>query len=312
MTETGSGNRLSSSAPGKLVLAGEYAVLDGAPAIAMAVNCRAQASVCRDAEPDIECVGYSGDRRLAEAVAAEFDIDPAALLMRLDTREFSDESSGRKYGLGSSAALAVALAGAFAGDDMTDEQLHARAYSAHSAFQDGKGSGVDVACALHGGLLRYRMTDREAGCIDWPDGLHYAVLWSGLSASTRERIDRLAGAGSKPSRESLAVASVCVADAWVRGDAAGIIDAYTDYLDTLQAFDADHSLGVFEAGHDELLGRARSAGLTYKPCGAGGGDSGIVLGLDADLVGRFADSSGFRRLDVRLDPVGVTASGARQ
>ncbi|HEX7719131.1 MAG TPA: hypothetical protein VF389_04940, partial [Woeseiaceae bacterium] len=30
------------SAPGKAVLCGEYAVLDGAPAIVMAVNCRAR------------------------------------------------------------------------------------------------------------------------------------------------------------------------------------------------------------------------------------------------------------------------------
>jgi phosphomevalonate kinase len=33
------------SAPGKLVLAGEYAVLDGAPAIVMAVDRRAVVSV---------------------------------------------------------------------------------------------------------------------------------------------------------------------------------------------------------------------------------------------------------------------------
>ena len=34
--------RFSASAPGKAVLSGEYAVLQGAPAIAMAVDCRAR------------------------------------------------------------------------------------------------------------------------------------------------------------------------------------------------------------------------------------------------------------------------------
>jgi len=36
---------VSASAPGKVVIAGEYAVLDGAPAICMAVNRRAHVSI---------------------------------------------------------------------------------------------------------------------------------------------------------------------------------------------------------------------------------------------------------------------------
>ena len=39
------------TAPGKLVLSGEYAVLDGAPAVAMAIDRRAVVDVSRSQEP---------------------------------------------------------------------------------------------------------------------------------------------------------------------------------------------------------------------------------------------------------------------
>ena len=52
-------NDVVASAPGKIVLCGEYAVLDGAPAICMAVDRRARASVF-DIDGDVSRVTAAG------------------------------------------------------------------------------------------------------------------------------------------------------------------------------------------------------------------------------------------------------------
>lgn len=64
--------RLTASAPGKLVLLGEYAVLDGAPALVLAVNRRARAALAtttaEDFAVDAPSLGISGARfRLTDA-----------------------------------------------------------------------------------------------------------------------------------------------------------------------------------------------------------------------------------------------------
>ena len=57
--------KVVASAPGKVVLCGEYAVLDGAPAICMGLNRRAIAKI--DESPDGQChvatPGFAGDDR---------------------------------------------------------------------------------------------------------------------------------------------------------------------------------------------------------------------------------------------------------
>ena len=71
------------------------------------------------------------------------------------------------------------------------------------------------------------------------------------------------------------------------GDAGQIIAGYREYCDQLRQFSVDHDLGIFDAGHDELWHSANAAGLTYKPCGAGGGDVGILLGTDTAELDAF-------------------------
>ena len=57
--------RVTASAPGKVIVSGEYAVLDGAPAICMAVNRRARVSiVAADASRHtVSAPGYLGKSR---------------------------------------------------------------------------------------------------------------------------------------------------------------------------------------------------------------------------------------------------------
>ena len=177
------------SAPGKVVLSGEYAVLRGAPAVAMAVDRRAVVTV----EPGaftIRCIGLEGrtDTRLVDCVLESLGSERPEASLTLDTAAFTDGPD--KLGIGSSAALAAALSAALAPTGSDAERLREAAHRAHREFQQGRGSGVDVAASSAGGIIVFRMQDAAAQSISWPDGLCYSLFWSGRSASTTERVAR--------------------------------------------------------------------------------------------------------------------------
>ena len=267
------------SAPGKIVLAGEYAVLWGAPAVCMAVDRRAvvTAGPAADGECRVTTPGFGGPDRFRIVDAVTQGARPPRDIV-LDTSAFM--SGGRKTGIGSSAALTVALLAALKGRvDVFSEAL-----DAHRRLQDGAGSGIDVAAAVHGGLFEYEMPTREVRRLEWPKGLAFRVIWTGVPASTEAQLARLARSAARPSRSALLLAAPRMRDAWREGDAGGILTEYVSYIGVLRQFSVDHDLGIFDAGHEELTDAAMVENLVYKPAGAGGGDIGTLFGRsDADL-----------------------------
>lgn len=333
------------SAPGKAVLCGEYAVLDGAPAIVMAVNCRASVTLQstneashslamshRESSPvrfhfgkSAEILPLGDDRpgldttlisHVWRAIGAP---DAGSISMQLDTRAFYDNESGAKLGLGSSAALAVALTSAllrFSGDRREPGPI---ALAAHRAFQGGNGSGVDIAAALHGGIMAFNTTTQLATeTLQWPTGMAYSLWWSGRAASTADKLrslkENMATAAARTSAGKLRQGSERVLEAWRSGHSKNVLDSLQDYCGALQQFSADHRLGIFDAGHRQMHELAARNGLTYKPCGAGGGDIGIVFSTRQEALDNFAGlaaSCGFRKLQVMLDPCGLKESRDR-
>jgi phosphomevalonate kinase len=311
---------VTTSAPGKVVLSGEYAVLDGAPAISMAINRRAVVTLAPASGDNatVRSIGLAGrtERTLFDCAvkAGDFkDTDGCSLV--LDTSAFVDAESGEKYGIGSSAALMVALCKALARREAGDDEVREIAAKAHRDFQHGIGSGVDIATSITGGLLEFRMPDARATKLAWPKDLNFALMWSGVTASTRERVDRLAVSDAMPSRSALSDAALTTAAAWQSGSATDVIAAYEGYVKILMSFSVDHGLGIFEAGHDALVQDAFDDGLVYKPCGAGGGDIGIALATDSTQLRGFverAKESGFKHLDVDIDTQGVQITREQQ
>ncbi|NNC76372.1 MAG: hypothetical protein HKN77_00325 [Woeseiaceae bacterium] len=305
---------ITTSAPGKLVLSGEYAVLDGAPAISMAVNRRALVTVDETATEPLRSIGVAGacDQSLLQCVCRVLDIGLPKSGVVLDTSRFSDATSGAKLGIGSSAALAAALVRALADRQANDEQVFRLALAAHHEFQQGSGSGVDVATSVFGGLIGY-CRDSMPTRLNWPDELHSAFLWSGVPASTTAKLSLLSKKDASASRNELAGAARAVFDSWREGHADAVLDVLRSYVTALKQFDVDHALGIFDAGHDALTETAKSSGIVYKPCGAGGGDVGVVVGSDAAAVSRFtrnASNRGFQLLDVQIDERGAVIDGA--
>jgi len=304
---------IRASAPGKVVLCGEYAVLDGAPAIAMAVNRRAEVTVAT-AIGDDSSIRMNGPGEPTDTSLFDCVIDAAGFehaddySFTLDTSAFVDAASDVKLGIGSSAALTVALGQALISLQNEARDVGEIAADAHRNFQQGVGSGADIATSVAGGLIEYQMRGNNATRVPWPAGLAFALFWSGVAASTRERVDRLTASDAKPSRSRLSEVAVATALAWQSGNADSIIGASEQYVNALKRFSVDHGLGIFEAGHDALVQDALERGFVYKPCGAGGGDVGIALATDTaqlDAFAQRAEAAGFRRLDIDIDNDGV-------
>ncbi len=321
---------VSTSAPGKVVIAGEYAVLDGAPAICMAVNRRAHVSITTSnndhhsviapgfsesagrftaAGNRIEWLAGADEFSLLEAVWQEVaPTVPENLTIVLDSNDFIDPATSMKLGIGSSAALTVALTAAL--DNISDDNINVlrAATDAHRRFQQGSGSGVDIACSFGGGIIEYRMGGEASCSLTWPNGLAYALLWSGVAASTDQKLNQLARTEAGQALAELVIVSARVAASWSAGSPVELLQELRAYTEALRKFDVDHRLGIFDAGHAELADAAASAGLVYKPCGAGGGDLGIVIANDASDIATFVDTAqarDFRKMDMAIDETGI-------
>lgn len=345
------------TAPGKLVIFGDYAVLEGAPAAATSVDVRARAqvdvtdgrsSVFIDlaggkaydfiVEPGTELVWKTespGDR--GTVLAAVLDTCHAllhqlgplpALRISLNTDAFFTRVDDRneKLGLGSSAAVLVALTGALIDAlrvPVEPESLIRICHEAHRHFQGGHGSGIDVAAAVLGGVVGVRRDSGDkfpsADSLAWPEGLLMAAVWSGNSASTPElltRFNRYRDGNPDEFRHHLLhlVRFAEQADAaWRAGNVASLLSALTGYDNALRALDYDAGIGINTEAHERLRGLTERHGAVYKTSGAGGGDFGIVLTDSSDVFEQVTveiENAGFVFLDADLNAGGLSvASG---
>ncbi|MEQ9562283.1 MAG: hypothetical protein RLN69_07170, partial [Woeseiaceae bacterium] len=254
----------------------------------------------------------SGRYRLVEEVFDEFrDFTMSAVSLTLDTQAFRDTETGKKFGLGSSAALATALAAALDRQFSCKQDVYSVASRSHWAYQAGRGSGADIAASFHGGTICFeKQLQPKLRQLDWPPGLLHRVFWSGHSVNTAHKLVRLQAnrAAGRDSADALTVVAAKVVSAWENGSVQDLLDELRRYTSTLKKFSESHRLGIFDAGHQSLLEPANALGLVYKPCGAGGGDIGVVFGADEsalDSFSKIASREGFTSLHLAVGASGV-------
>lgn len=311
---------IEASAPGKLAISGEYAVLTGAPALVAAVDRRVTCTLTPKGSGGWRFLstGFEDDQALSKddvftapptsipgivrRSIAEPDA-PQHVDVQIDSAPCYRE--GIKLGVGSSAATVTAVATAFgvlAGSAPRLTDL----YDLHADFQGG-GSGLDVAAAVTGGVIRFE--DRVATPIRFPRGVHLAFVFTGSGTRTATLLaafDAWRQRGSTASLERLAAAAREVVDSTMHPDA--FLGALGEYTDLLERFDQTARIGIFGPGHRRARELASRLGVVYKPCGAGGGDTGVGASTDIDAIGTFKRqvvAAGLVVLRMAISPVGV-------
>lgn len=201
--------KVSASAPGKLMLYGEHAVVYGSPCIVTAVDQRVSVTVEPNGEGEIHVsspnVGLDEYHKkisrlgkddlpksmafvehLVKRVYQKYDLNKG---IRISTS--SDFSS--QFGFGSSAAVVVALAKAldsFFKLKMGNREIFEIAYQAVLDVQ-GVGSGFDVAASVYGGTLYY-VTPGDVIEQIYLGNLPMVVGYTGIKADTSTLIRQVA------------------------------------------------------------------------------------------------------------------------
>lgn len=259
-------------APGKLVLVGEYAVLDGAGAIVAAVDRGVQCGVFPGAG-----VETPGDDRFARAA---LEGAPAG---RYVFRDWNPVILSGKPGFGGSAAATVAATLAAGLPPSRAAQVHTRV--------QGSGSGVDIHASLRGGVTRF--PDGAA----LPAPLMIAV-WSGRSASTAERVTRYE---AWRDRTAFVEESRKIVDSFASDPVTALREAYRLLQDMAQR----SGVAYDTAEHAAIAALARARGGAAKPSGAGGGDVAVAIFPDAERLSAFAGvaaAAGFTPIRVHVAP----------
>lgn len=297
------------SAPGKLMIAGEYAVLEGAEAVVAAVSRRAYAELkaASDERPSPEVV--------AARAAAERKTGPVRGALELDVSELQD--NGRKLGLGSSAAKAAAAAGAvFAAHGLdlqapaVREQVLAAALEGHRSVAP-HGSGADVAAAVLGGFVRFRRLGDgiETHALPWPRALEPLIVWTGTPASTSDMLVGVRAfaerdpSGHRARMRALAGQADQLVSALIAGDVSGVLEGTHGYGTAMGELGQAAGIPILTEPTERIRALARDCGGAAKPSGAGGGDVTIALFSSADAATAFrarCAGEGFEILSLEL------------
>ena len=295
----------TSSAPGKVYLFGEHAVVYGEPAVPCAIERRARVTVearddsqIRVQAKDLTLDGFTvtwgdgGNNRpdidvptpIVEAAMGYIDgaieqaLDAAGVAdVGFDVTVESDIPLGA--GLGSSAAVVVAGIDAATrelGLELGSDEIADRAYHVERDVQDGQASRADTFCSTMGGAVRVQGEDRRR-LRDVPS-LPFVVGYDGNTGDTGALV---AGVRALKEEYGFAADTVGAIGDIVRTGESAIKRGDIEELGRLMNF--NHGLlsavGVSSRSLDMMVWAAREAGaFGAKLTGSGGG--GCIVALD--------------------------------
>ncbi len=326
---------ITEQAPGKLYIAGEYAVLEqDCPAILVAVNqfIRVSITKSKSSTGSIHSKQYSQDsihwvRRGAKMVIDNRDNPFEYILSAINlTERFCleqhiklrvydlhvnsdlDSADGKKYGLGSSAAVTVATVKAilrFYNVPFSNELVYKLSAISHYSVQ-GNGSAGDIAASVYGGWIAYQTFDKKwlkreltqkslSEVVDeaWPglkiqlltppEGMNLLIGWSQKPASTSRLVDETnanKAALNVEYKHFLQQSRKCVLrmiDGFEQGNIDLIKMQIRENRKLLQHFAQINQIAIEIPRLSKLINIAESFGGAAKTSGAGNGDCGIVI-----------------------------------
>jgi phosphomevalonate kinase len=354
--------------PGKLMIAGEYAVLStGYPAIVLAVNRYIHININQSSifnfsyqESELVEVTWSFDHKgaliglegeehsfIKEAISIACQLLKETMVRIVPFRlqidnGLNDYLTGKKYGLGSSAAIVVGVISAilaFHGQSMEHEQLKLYKLSciAHLKSQ-GNGSGADIAASVYGGWICYyrydvawlnhKLYDQNTSIgslihIPWPnlciqklvlpENIKFMAGWTKHAAKTSPLVDQIeAFQRERPKQygvfleESKAAVEEFIKSCELRQEA-GIFHAIQKNRTTLQYL-SDISGAQLETKEIRSLCHIADQYGRSKFSGAGGGDCGIAFLMKGDEMKALKqewEQAGIMPLDLQSSEYGV-------
>lgn len=197
MRDSGKRTWCAASAPGTLMLMGEHAVLRGEPALVCATDQRICVVARREGTRQIRVQSALGHAVCPPGRYADIPASLRFVQAVLERAELQEEAGmsisiesdfSSTVGLGSSAAVTVALCAALRGlwgAPADPGAVFREALGIIRAVQ-GCGSGADVAAAVLGGLVRYRAGPLEMDTL--PISLPLTLVYCGYKRPTPEVI----------------------------------------------------------------------------------------------------------------------------
>src|SRR3990167_6716523 len=193
--------QLKASAPGSLMILGEYAVLHGHPALVAAINQSITVTLTPRNDEHIEIHsdlhGVYSTSLSSLIIEKPFHFVLTAIKFYRSQLKFGfnlkiESQFTDQMGLGSSAAVTVATLAAIAtwlNIKMTPIRLLRDGRQVVREAQDGLGSGADVAASVYGGLVHYQAQPLFAESL--PQLYPLTTWYSGFKTKTIDAIARV-------------------------------------------------------------------------------------------------------------------------
>lgn len=325
-------NEIQVSIPGKIVISGEYAVLDGAQAIVSTLKQKVNITIQKsDKNHNIYTTSvlqgvfpFTIDDD-ANVLWLEADPGVFGLLLQhafkilqpklkeklcivVDSSEFfrtTKDGIAIKLGIGSSAAVSVGITQALSQyQDIrsSPKNLLTQANSIHQGLQGIQGSGIDVTCCFADqGVIectKDSVKNHTWSILNWPNGLHLKALTTSQYGSTNKLVANYQRASSLYPKEFRSALdqfldiTQSLSNAWKSEDVDLIIDLLRAYDVQIKKLDKIGDIGIYTQVHADIQNIASRHNVFYKPSGAGGGDIGLAFGSSLDALSDFSDGIG--------------------
>jgi len=325
-------NEIQVSIPGKVVISGEYAVLDGALAIVSTLKQKVNITIQKsDKNHNIYTTsvlqGVFPFTMDDDANVLWLEANPGVfglvlqhafkilkpklkenLWIAVDSSEFfrtTKDGTAIKLGIGSSAAVSVGITQALSQyQDIrsSPENLLTQANSIHQGLQGIQGSGIDVTCCFADqGVIectKDSVKNHTWSILNWPNGLHLKALTTSEYGSTYrlvanyQRASNLYPKEFRSALDQFLDITQSLSNAWKSEDVDLIIDLLSAYDAQIKKLDKIGDIGIYTQVHADIQNIASTHNVFYKPSGAGGGDIGLAFSSSLDALSDFSDAIG--------------------
>ncbi|MBQ9817453.1 MAG: hypothetical protein IJM59_08335 [Proteobacteria bacterium] len=274
----------------KALIFGEYAVMHGAPGMAMALSPKLFLKLSHirslNAQPLISD-DFCG--RLKLLFRNEFLCDAD---IEINADDFLDDRN-QKYGIGSSAAAIVALLDAYSQIKPSKQiDLH-KAIELHRKLQNGMGSGIDIIASLFGGIQLAEHCPESPQITSIPEQNlpQIAILATHRQAPTEQFLRSAQNVSHSAAYIKCidAISEACqnMAQFAIKGKKRSFLEQMEHMPALLRQLERVMGTMILPPEFDNLFSIAQDCHVTLKTSGAGGGDIFLAMSESYSELSEF-------------------------